>query len=124
MCSGELAALLGCAGSGAAAAPLLALDLVDTLDGRQVRVHLQGDEVELSVPCARLTFSGHWGTVEGRPAAYFGTATVDGAPAPATLSVQLVDGGVMLELRDAQGGTLLAPLVVVVVATPEPAACN
>ena len=124
VCSGELAVLLGCPASAASASPLLALDLVGTLDGRQVQLHLQGDEAALNLSCARLSFAGRWGAIEGQGSAYLGTATVDGAPRPATLSAKLGNGGVVLELRDAQGAALLGPVLVVVVATPAPAVCN
>ena len=124
VCTSDLAALLGCVGSGSAATPLLTLDLVDTIDGRQVRVHLHGNEVEVEVPCARLRFSGRWGTVDGQPAAYHGTATVEAASLNATLRVQLSEGGVVVQLQDAQGGTLLGPLPLVAVATPPPMACG
>lgn len=124
VCTSDLAVLLGCVGSESAATPLLTLDLVDTIDGRQVRVHLHGNEVEVDVPCARLRFSGRWGTVEGQPDAYHGTATVEAAALNATLRVQLGEGGLVIQLQDTQGGALLGPLLVVAVATAPPMACS
>ncbi len=116
VCSGELAALAACTGAGAAAAPASAgVYLADTFDGRRVRVHLQGDGIDVDAPCARLRFRGRWGVVGSQAGRFYGSATVDGVLQPATLTAQPVSGGAQLTVRDAQGVTLLGPVLVEVV---------
>jgi hypothetical protein len=126
LCGSELAALVGCPSGSAAATPgSAAVYLADTIDGRRVLVRLQGNEIELDAPCARLQFRGQWGTIANQASRFFGYATLDGAPALATVSAQIGGGGVQLTLRDAQGTTLIGPVLVVVVPAPAtPGGCN
>jgi hypothetical protein len=123
VCSGELAPIVACASPAGAAAPApgaAAVFLADTIDGRQVRVTLRGNTVELSAGCVRVQFRGEWGAVAGQPGRYFGVADVDGTTAPAALQVQLSGGDVLLTLRDASGRVLLGPVLVRAVLTLSP----
>ncbi len=128
VCSGELAPLLSCASPAGAAAPVpgaAVVMLADTIDGRQVRVTLSGNTVELIAPCARVQFRGEWGAVTGQSGRFFGSADSDGSTAPAALQAQLSGSDVLLTLRDSAGRVLLGPVLVRVVATPAvPPACS
>ena len=126
VCSGELAALAACTGTGAAAAPAgTTVYLADTLDGRRVQVQLQGNAIDVDAPCARLRFRGRWGVVGSQAGRFYGSATVDGVSLPATLTAQPDSGGAQLTVRDAQGVTLLGPVrVVVVPALATPGGCG
>ena len=123
VCSGDLAPIVACASLAGAAAPTpgaAAVFLADTIDGRQVRVTLRGNTVELSAACVRVQFRGEWGAVAGQPGRYFGSAEIDGTVAPAALQVQVNGGDVLLTLRDASGRVLLGPVLVRAVLTPSP----
>ena len=120
VCSGELASLVSCstpAGAAAAAPSASAVLLADTIDGRQVRVTLSGDTVEVGAPCARIQFRGEWGALAGQPGRFYGSADVDGTSAPAALEARVSGSDVQLTLRDASGRVLLGPLLVRVVVT-------
>lgn len=126
VCSGELAALAACPGAGAAAAPAgSTIHLADTIDGRRVLVRLQGNAIEVDAPCARLQFRGQWGVVGNQAARFYGSATLDGVLLPATMSAQPGAVGAQLTVSDAQGVTLLGPvLVIVVAAAATPGGCD
>ena len=123
VCSGDLASILSCAAPAGAAAPVpgaTAVFLADTTDGRQVRVTLRGNTVELSAACVRVQFRGEWGAVAAQPARFFGTADIDGTATPAALQVQVSGGDVQLTLRDTSGRVLLGPVLVRAVVTLSP----
>lgn len=120
VCSGDLGPLLSCPSGGAAAAPAPGagpLHLADTIDGRQVRVTVTGNTIELQAPCARLQFRGEWGVVAGQAGRFFGYTDAGAAALPASLQVQVVSGGLQFTLRSAGGDTLLGPVLMTVVAS-------
>ena len=74
LCAGELAPLLDCSATAiGAASPTPGTGVVyfiDTIDGRRVLVRLEGNTIELDVPCARLRFSGTWASIGGQAARF------------------------------------------------------
>ena len=127
VCSGELASLVACPPATGTAAPApgaAAVFLADTIDGRQVRVTLSGNTVELSAPCVRVQFRGEWGAVTGQSGRFFGSTEIDGMTTPAALQAQLSGSDVQLTLRDATGRVLLGPVLLRVVAVFEAPACT
>ena len=118
LCSSDLAAALDCptvAGSAAPPGPGVGTATVyfaDTIDGRRVLVRLQGNTIDLDVPCAGLQFSGEWGVISGQAARFFGYTSADTVPVPAALEVRIVGSGLQLTLRDAAGRVLLGPVLV------------
>ena len=128
VCSGDLAGVLSCAPPSATAAPLpntAAVYLADAPAGWRVLVRAQGNEIEVTAPCARLQFRGRWGAIGSQAGRFFGYTDPDVVPAPATLQTQLSDAGVSVTLRDAHGLVLLGPVQVTVVPAPgTPSGCG
>ena len=128
LCSGELAPVLACLTGASLATPAQGtapLHFADTLDGRQVRVRIEGNEIEFQASCVRVHFRGTWGAQAGQAARFFGSVAPDTAPSPATLQAQTSGTGLQLTLRDAQGGLLLGPLLVMPAPAPTAsAACQ
>ena len=100
VCTGELAVLLACGGSGASstapAAGSAAVDFADPLPPHRVALRIEGNRAELSAPCAGLQFSGEWGQIGGQPARFYGRvgselATLVAVPAGSGISVQVFD---------------------------------
>ena len=128
LCSSDLAPLLACP-VGASPVELAQgtapVHFADTIDGRQVRVRVAGNEIELNAPCVLVLYRGLWGAQPGQSARFFGNTAPDTAPAAATLQAQVNGMGLQLTLHNAQGALLLGPLLVMPAPAPtQPAACQ
>jgi hypothetical protein len=113
VCTSDIASALGC--TGAAAAGLqggsTTVYFVDTIDGLRVAVTVQGNQLELSAPCARVSFRGQWGLVNGQAARFYGFNNGD-SQQPTQVLAALDAGGLQLTVLTATGDVLLGPVLV------------
>ena len=95
----------------------------DARDGR-VLARIEGNQIDLSIACESLQFTGAWGAAPGQAARFYGTATNAGSgnAVPATLAAQPTANGLTVQLQDTQGIALGAPYELVRVAAPPSAA--
>lgn len=126
LCSSDIASALACpAGTAAPGASASAgsaggsgtVYFADTIDGRRVAVTVQGNSIELSAPCAGISFRGDWGLLAGQAARFYGSTGDGSAARPAQLRASMDAGGLLLTLLDANGNPLLGPVLVTVRAT-------
>lgn len=124
LCTSGLAAALACP-AGAASAPGLPTGTaaVDFLNST-TRAQIQGQHIELTLPCQSLNFSGNWGTVGGEAPRFHGTVTSPAANGAAQLEVLAEGDQLRLRLFNPQGQLLLGPLLLqrLAVGAPPPAA--
>lgn len=131
VCNGALAAELGCTPPPAAMGPVGAgTPPVRYADAAgQIVLELGGNLATLDALCQRLHFSGEFGVSAGGIEGFYGTYDVDGAGMSglAALSAAPVAGGgaIAVELRDAGGRTVVAPVLLQRVTTvlPAPSPC-
>ncbi len=94
----------------AAAVPAATL-FADSSATPRVTARLEGNTVDLQAPCAGLQFKGVWGVAGKQPARFYGQATLANSSVLASLTAtSTTAGGLLVDLRDAQGGQLLGPL--------------
>lgn len=123
LCSSDIASVLSCpAGTAAPGASASTgsgtgsgtVYFTDTVDGRRVLVTVQGNGIELSAPCAGISFRGDWGLLAGQAARFYGSTGEGSAARPAQLRASLDSGGLLLTLLDVNGNVLLGPVLVTV----------
>lgn len=125
VCSSDLAAALACPAPGTTAAQGAGTALVyfaDAVVDRRVLVRVEGNEIELTEACARLSFRGEWGAVPGKPGRYYGNTDPDGPRIPATLEIVIDTTGLQLTVRDLSGAALLGPILVTSTPSTDPPA--
>lgn len=119
VCSSDIASLLACP-SGTGAPPGVSdagsgtVFMADTIDGRRVAVTVQGNTLEVLAPCVGIRFQGQWGVVAGQAARFYGFNGEGAAAQLAQVRASVVGGGLQLTVQDAQGQTLLGPVLVTV----------
>lgn len=128
VCSSDLAAALACPAPGTTAAQdagTALLFFADAVVDPRWLVRVEGNEIELTDSCARLSFRGEWGAVPGKPGRYFGYTDPDGQRIPATLEIVIDAAGLQLAVRDLSGAALLGPIMVTATpSTDAPAPCG
>jgi len=130
LCGSDIAAALACppstaapggSASGASDNGTALVYFADTIDGSRVAVTVQGNSIELTAPCARISFRGQWGLLAGQAARFYGLNGEGSNAQPAQVRASLVNGDLQLTVLDANGNVLLGPVLVTVrpnVATP------
>lgn len=85
---------------------------VDRVNGSQVVASVRGNDIELDLRCPRLYFYGSWGTTPGGVSRYFGGYSLAGALplSPAQVAVASDSAGLVVQLLDASGAALTAPV--------------
>ncbi len=108
LCASGLAGALACAAGTAGLAQGTAA--VDFFSGT-ARARIQGNHIELMLPCQLLVFSGDWGTVGGAGPRFYGLVASPAVNGPAQLEVLAEGDQLRLRLFDPQGQLLLSPLL-------------
>jgi hypothetical protein len=123
LCGSDIAAALACPPSTAAPGGSAAAGgdggsatvyFADTIDGSRVAVTVQGNSIELTAPCARISFRGQWGLLAGQAARFYGLNGEGSNAQPAQVRASLASGGLQLTVLDASGNVLLGPVLVTV----------
>jgi hypothetical protein len=123
LCGSDIAAALACPPSTAAPGGSAAAGgdggsatvyFADTIDGSRVAVTVQGNSIELTAPCARISFRGQWGLLAGQAARFYGLNGEGSNAQPAQVRASLASGGLQLTVLDANGNVLLGPVLVTV----------
>lgn len=87
---------------------------VDFVNGSQVVATVRGNDIELDLRCPRLYFYGSWGTTAGGVSRYFGgyslAAGLPLSPAQVAVGSDSDHGGLVVQLLDASGAALTAPV--------------
>jgi hypothetical protein len=100
-----------------------AVTYIDTAG--QLVLRIDGNRASFDAACLRLQFSGDFGLAPGNAAGFFGTYRLNASAAQsfAGLLVQRADSGgdLRIELRDIDGRTLVAPVILQAAPTPLPA---
>jgi hypothetical protein len=124
VCAAEFADQLDCpAAAGSAPSPQggARTSWVDDPLAARAEATLDGNGVDFAARCEGLSFSGTWGQLPGASGGqYFGVlvAAPATAPAPATLLVQPAPAALSMLLLDAQGRVLFGPRALVRVGAP------
>jgi hypothetical protein len=131
LCGSDIATVLACPVNSPAAPPASGASgaasgdvgsgrvyFADAVDGRRVAVTVQGNSIEVSAPCARISFIGQWGVLAGQAARFYGINTDGNSAQPAQVRAAVDSGGLLVTVQDAAGNTLLGPVWVTARAAP------
>ena len=117
VCGAPFALALRCdSGVSAPDAPggTAATQFVDQSSGSQVVATLRGSDIELDLRCPQLYFYGRWGTTASGVQRYFGGYTPGNGlslvPAQLAVAQHGPGGGFVVQLLDASGAALTAPV--------------
>lgn len=117
VCGAPFAPALRCTNSVVTPEPLpggTPQQFVDTVNGTQVVATVRGNDIELDLRCPRLYFFGTWGTTSAGVARYFGGYSLaSGLPLTAAqlaVANDTANAGLVVQLLDASGAALTAPL--------------
>ena len=124
VCNSAFADRLAC-GPAAPTAPADGTRAVSYVDATgQLVLRIDGNRASFDAVCLRLQFSGDFGLAPGNTAGFFGTYQLNASAAQsfAGLLVQRADSGgdLRIELRDIDGRTLVAPVILQAAPTPRP----
>lgn len=125
VCDSAFADSLAC-GPAVPTAPADGTRAVSYVDATgQLVLRIDGNRASFGALCLRLQFSGDFGLAPGNAAGFFGTYQLDASAAQsfAGLLVQRADSGggdLRIELRDIDGRTLVAPVILQAAPTPLP----
>jgi len=132
ICSAAIASSLSCPAPAPAPAPAptapptlgtAATYFANSLDNQRARV--EGNRIELQLPCLGWVFDGDWGNSAGLGERFFGSLNQAGGVVNATLTAVVVSRGVQFQLFDAQGQALTPALPLLPGAAPQsPSACR
>lgn len=128
VCDSDIAPLLSCptggtANPGPGPTGTTVRYFADSATTPRVHLRVEGQHAELDAPCARLQFSGTWGQVPGYTGRFYGGALQGGLPLPASVTATRANGGLTVELLDADERTLQSALFLVPVAAPQAVSC-
>ncbi len=121
LCDSDLAPLLRCPTTAAAALGTQLVWLADSTPTRNVQARVEGNAIDLELGCQSLVFTGTWGAAAPQTTArFFGQARnlVTGDAVAATLSAVREGGVLVVQVTDSLGRVLSPPIALQVRAGP------